>query len=215
MGARMKAKRTSAGFTLVELMVVVGILGVLATIAIPTVGLYARRTKTSEARVQIAKMFDASTSYFNTDRVDRGDVDQIGAGGTIAGGATHRCPHPPASPTGGNAGMTPPLAIDCNDGPAGRCVPRVGGAAAGYYDISLWGAPMWDALNFSLETGHFFHYDYVAENSNTGYGSCQFTAQAFGDLDGDNTYSTFERMGAADVYGVNAAAGLYIDLVVE
>ena len=39
--------------------------------------------------------------------------------------------------------------------------------------------------------------------------------QAFGDLDDDGIYSTFERSGAADMSGVNAAAGLYIDNELE
>ena len=211
----MHSKRAAAGFTLVELMIVVAILGILATIAIPTVGLYARRAKTSEARMMISKMFDGSAAHFAVDRIDRGEVVQIGSGATLAPGATHRCPHPLGSPTGGTTGVTPPLALDCNTGPGGRCIPRVGGTAAPYYDISLWHSSMWDSLNFVMEQGHFFHYNYAAENSNTGYGTCQFTTQAFGDLDGDGTFSTFERNGGADVHGVNAAAGLYIDLVVE
>jgi hypothetical protein len=43
----------------------------------------------------------------------------------------------------------------------------------------------------------------------------QFTAQAFGDLDDDGLFSTFERAGAADENGINAAAGLYIDQEIE
>ncbi len=211
----MHSKRATAGFTLVELMIVVAILGILATIAVPTVGLYARRTKTSEARMMVSKMFDASAAHFAVDRIDRGEVVQIGSGGTLASGATHRCPHPVGSPTGGSTGVTPPLAVDCSTGPGGRCVPRVGATAGAYYDISLWQSSMWDSLNFTMEQGHFYHYNYIAENSNSGYGTCQFTTQAFGDLDGDGRYSTFERNGSADVHGVNAGAGLYIDLVIE
>ena len=53
-------------------------------------------------------------------------------------------------------------------------------------------------------------------NTNTGFGECQFTAAAYGDLDDDDTlFSTYERAGAADQQGVNAAAGLYIDQEVE
>lgn len=212
---RLKIK-AQGGFTLVELMIVVAILGILAAIAIPTVTLYMRRAKTSEARHQIAKLFDSATAYFAAEHVGRGDVEQLGAGGGIADGASHKCPHPAGQPTGGEAGITPPLAVECSDGPGGRCVPGVGAGGTGYYDLALWeDSAVWNAMNFQMDQAHFFHYNFVATNSNTGYGTCQFTSQAFGNLDNDATYSTFERSGAADQHGVNAASGLYIDLVVE
>ena len=70
----------------------------------------------------------------------------------------------------------------------------------------------WNGLNFQQEQGHYFHYNFRYANQTTGFGACQFTAQAFGDLDGDKTlYSTFERSGAADQNGVNAAVGLFIE----
>lgn len=206
--------RSQRGFTLIELMIVIAILGILASIAIPTVTLYLRRAKTGEASGQLAKVFDATTAYFTSDRVDRGEVTQIGDGGIVADGATHRCPHPPDTPTGGEAGFTP--SVNCNLGPGGRCVPSGAGGGPGYYSLEEWSAnPMWNALNFSMEQSHYFHYNYVSSNSNTGYGECQFTAQAFGDLDDDGEYSTFERSGAADQNGVNGAVGLFINRVVE
>jgi type IV pilus assembly protein PilA len=131
--------------------------------------------------------------------------------------APHRCPHPSDSPTGGEAGITPAITEDCNAGPGGRCVPAPGAGGGGYYDMALWtDNPVWNGLNFQQEQGHYFHYNFIAVNDNTGFGTCQFTAQAFGDLDGDTTlFSTYERSGAADQNGVNGAAGLYIDQEVE
>ncbi len=82
--------------------------------------------------------------------------------------------------------------------------------------MSDWGNnAVWNGLNFQMEQAHYFHYNFVAVNSNTGFGNCQFTAQAFGDLDADTVMSTYERSGAADNQGVNGAAGLYIDQEVE
>jgi type IV pilus assembly protein PilA len=211
-------RRSQYGFTLVELMVVVAILGVLASIAIPTVALWMRRVKTGEARIQIAKMYDATVGYFASEHVMRGDVDRIGEGGGLAEGTTHRCPHPEGAPEGGSAGVTPATTVNCNLGSGGRCTPTTVGAdpSRGTYPFSEWADnQVWSELSFQLEQAHYFHYNYVATNTTSGYGACQFTAQAFGNLDDDTQFSTFERTGAADLHGVNAAAGLYINLIVE
>jgi len=184
----------------------VAMAGIGAAIAIPAFTKYMRRSKTSEARVQIAKMFDAAAAYFNEERVSPPGVASL---------ATHGCPNDGRA--SGTAGITPPLSVDCGEGPGGRCVPKIGGGSdPGDYDMRLWlENPVWSGLDFQMEQGHAFHYDFKWTNSGTGFGSCQFTAQAFGDLDGDGVWSTYERSGAADEIGVNGAAGLYIDQEVE
>lgn len=194
--------------------VLAAVAGVAAAIAIPALTKYMRRSKTSEARVQIAKMFDAASVYFNEEHVSRGAVEILG-GGTLSAVAPHQCPND--GRTEGSAGLTPPASVDCNEGPGGRCVPVVGEPTRpGEYSMELWtGNPVWSALNFQMEQGHYFHYDFRWNNQTSGFGACQFTAQAFGDLDDDGVMSTYERSGAADEMGVNAAAGLYIDREVE
>jgi prepilin-type N-terminal cleavage/methylation domain-containing protein len=217
--------RKQRGFTLIELMIVVAILGILAVIAVPALTKYLRRAKTSEATTNIAKMFEGAATYFNSEHVDQVGVQAVnvlGLGGAQATFSPHRCPHPQATPTGGSASggdvNGTPVGIDCNVGPGGKCVPVAGGGgAAGTYDMNAaWSNnEMWSAMNFQMEQPHFFHYDFISINTNDGFGQCTFQARARADLDGDGTFSIFERAGAADRNGVTAAAGLYVYQDVE
>jgi prepilin-type N-terminal cleavage/methylation domain-containing protein len=66
----MRRTRSSAGFTLVEVMIVVALLGVLASVAIPSFVTYQARTRRSEAFVNLSAVarsqvsFQATKGYF-------------------------------------------------------------------------------------------------------------------------------------------------------
>src|SRR5438046_1051148 len=67
-----KLLKKKSGFTLIELMIVVAILGILAALAIPAFIGYVRRSKTSEATGNLNSLFKSAASYFNQERSTRG-----------------------------------------------------------------------------------------------------------------------------------------------
>ena len=56
------------GFTLIEIMIVVAIIGILAAVAVPLYTGYANRAKRVEAEEQLMTLASAEQDYFNTYR---------------------------------------------------------------------------------------------------------------------------------------------------
>jgi type IV pilus assembly protein PilA len=59
-----RRQERAAGFTLIELMIVVAIIGILAAIAIPNMQRMQLRAKSGEGKINLAAIRDAQESYF-------------------------------------------------------------------------------------------------------------------------------------------------------
>src|SRR6187402_2451974 len=61
----LKTVKDFKGFTLVELMVVVAIIGLLSAVAVPNFKKYQAKAKISEAKLQLSALYTAESSFFS------------------------------------------------------------------------------------------------------------------------------------------------------
>jgi type IV pilus assembly protein PilA len=71
-------KLTAKGFTLIELMIVVAIIGILAAIAIPNFARFQARAKQSEAKSNLKALFTAQKSWYQEKEQYSSAVGHIG-----------------------------------------------------------------------------------------------------------------------------------------
>jgi type IV pilus assembly protein PilA len=82
------------GFTLVELMITIAILGIIAALAIPAFISYVSRSKTAEASANLNQMFKSASAYYSGDLAGKGITSTV-TGYCIIGSAGPR----PATPS--------------------------------------------------------------------------------------------------------------------
>jgi prepilin-type N-terminal cleavage/methylation domain-containing protein len=66
--------RRRGGFTLIELMIAVAIIGILAAVAIPSFMRYWKRAATVEASMNIRRMYDGAVSYYVSEHANSNGV---------------------------------------------------------------------------------------------------------------------------------------------
>jgi len=166
--------KKSRGFTLVELMIVVAIVGILAALAIYGVRKYMANAKSAEAKNSLGQLTKDASAAFNREKMD----SAVLAAGVSTAVTSTLCQA---------ATATVPASIDSVKGKKYQSAQSEWDA-----DSQLKG---WQCLKFSMAEPQYYMYGYAQTGGTIGADGEAFDATAQGDLDGDGVPSKFTLSG--------------------
>jgi type IV pilus assembly protein PilA len=183
---RFGSRGARAGFTLIELMIVVAIIGILSVLAAYGVRKYIANAKTAEARNALGRMADAAIIAYEKESMAASVLPQ-----NQSTAITRQLCHSAAAPVPASSASI--AGAKYQSTPADWSTDSTGSG--------------FTCLHFTIDEPQYYMYNYTATGSASPGDS--FIAIANGDLNGDHVLSTFRLTGSINAsYAINLAPNM-------
>jgi len=183
-------KRTRKGFTLIELMIVVAIIGILAAVAVPAFIKYIKDSKTAEAKENIGTISNGALAYYQSEHALSADGLEV---------------FTRSYPWSADNLAVPAIALTA---PGTKTDPTA--------VVGDWNKRPWTDLKFSVSKPFYYQYNYIPASGSSREDNKSFVAYAVASLSTVTPDSCFSIVGRSsetepvigaivDIHALNAA----------